>query len=296
MKKTWSATFILYLTASFTFSRKLVLALLLLSLFSAWGGKAEASQIRIDQNPKDVTVDVGGTAEFTFRATMLHDFRGSGWSWDVRWLIRTDRKSSTWFHAACTPSLKQIYDPWPGGGHISTGKNFSLRISNIPATMNGAQVLLELYPRGARLDYDVAYSIPATITVRGAKPAQQAQKPAQQAQKPAQKTAVPQAQKPTPLRIITHPQAKTVAQGRAASFTVAVHSTGSRTLQWQIKRKGESNFSPVPETGEFSGTERGQLRIDKTHAALNGAQFRCVATDAGKSVTSNAATLTVTKP
>ena len=165
-------------------------------------------------------------------------------------------------------------------------------------------VARELFPPAAQATQRPAQQAQRPAAQQAQRPqAQQAQRPAaQQAQRPAAQTAQkPAAQQAAPLRVVSQPQSQTVKEGQLSFFTVAVQSTASRTtatqtFQWQMKRRGESSFSPIAEAGGFSGTKRNALRIDKTQAALNGAQFRCVVTDAGKSVTSNAATLTVTRP
>jgi len=154
----------------------------------------------------------------------------------------------------------------------------------------------KLFPPAAQ-----ATQRPAQQTQRPAqqaqRPAQQTQRPAQQAQRPAAQTAQkPAAQQAPTLRITNQPQAQTVKQGQMAMFSVAAHSSGTPTYQWEIKRRSDSKFAPLMDGGKWSGTKNRVLRINDVHDRENGAQFRCVVTDAGKSVTSNAATLTVTRP
>ncbi len=80
--------------------------------------------------------------------------------------------------------------------------------------------------------------------------------------------------------ISTHPANITVAAGQSASFTVAASGTAPLAYQWQ--RNG------VNITGANSPTY-----TLTTTPADNGAAFRAVVSNAGGSVTSNAATLTV---
>jgi glucose/arabinose dehydrogenase len=87
-----------------------------------------------------------------------------------------------------------------------------------------------------------------------------------------------------PPSIGTHPQSRTVAAGQPVTFNVA--ATGSTPLQYQWQR----NNVNIP------GANAESYTIPSVTAADNGAQFRCVVTNAFGSATSNNATLTVTAP
>ncbi|HYP02559.1 MAG TPA: PQQ-dependent sugar dehydrogenase [Pyrinomonadaceae bacterium] len=86
----------------------------------------------------------------------------------------------------------------------------------------------------------------------------------------------------TPPTIGQHPQSQTVAAGQPVTFTVS--ASGSTPLQFQWQR----NNVNIPNANSDSYT------IPATSAADNGAQFRCIVTNAFGSATSNNATLTIT--
>ena len=82
--------------------------------------------------------------------------------------------------------------------------------------------------------------------------------------------------------ISQHPASVTVTTGQPATFSCAAGGSTPITYQWQ---RNSSNISGA------TGTS---YQIGSTATGDNGAQFRCVATNAFGSATSNAATLTVT--
>ncbi|WP_428665822.1 3-coathanger stack domain-containing protein [Runella sp.] len=87
----------------------------------------------------------------------------------------------------------------------------------------------------------------------------------------------------------THPTGQTLCPGSSAVFTVAI--AGASGYQWQLNTGG--GWNNVPATSPYSTTATPTLTISNV-TGLNGYQYRCVATGAGgASVTSNAATLTV---
>ncbi|HJR06337.1 MAG TPA: PQQ-dependent sugar dehydrogenase [Pyrinomonadaceae bacterium] len=85
-----------------------------------------------------------------------------------------------------------------------------------------------------------------------------------------------------PPSIGQHPQSQTVAAGQPVTFTVS--ATGATPLQFQWQR----NNADIPNANSDSYT------IPAVSAADNGAQFRCIVTNAFGSAPSNNATLTVT--
>ncbi|HEV2800145.1 MAG TPA: PQQ-dependent sugar dehydrogenase [Pyrinomonadaceae bacterium] len=86
----------------------------------------------------------------------------------------------------------------------------------------------------------------------------------------------------TPPSFNTHPQSQTIAAGQPVTFNAS--ATGSTPLQLQWQR----NNVNIPNANGESYT------ISSVSASDNGAQFRCVATNAFGTATSNSATLTVT--
>ena len=87
-----------------------------------------------------------------------------------------------------------------------------------------------------------------------------------------------------PPTITAHPSDQTVTEGQTATFSVT--ATGSGTLTYQWKKDG------FDVTGGTGGTTD-SYTTPATVLADNGAQFTCVVTNAGGSVESNPATLTV---
>ena len=83
---------------------------------------------------------------------------------------------------------------------------------------------------------------------------------------------------------------QTVTTGHEVSFT-ATGATGS--IQWQISTDGGNTFNNLANGANVSGATTSTLTLSGVGANFNGFRYRYVATAAGGSVTSNAATLTV---
>ena len=89
--------------------------------------------------------------------------------------------------------------------------------------------------------------------------------------------------------ITTQPRSQTVTKGKTAAF--AVEATGDNlTYQWQQSTDNGSTWSAI------DGANAASYTIQNAATGLSGSQYRCVVTGAGGSVTSAAATLTVTRP
>ncbi len=86
--------------------------------------------------------------------------------------------------------------------------------------------------------------------------------------------------------ITTQPANKTVAAGEKATFKVVASGTGL-TYQWQYKTAGSTTWKN--KTGATSASYTVTAK-----ESFNGIQYRCVVSNAGGKVTSNAAKLTVT--
>jgi Immunoglobulin I-set domain./Listeria-Bacteroides repeat domain (List_Bact_rpt). len=93
-----------------------------------------------------------------------------------------------------------------------------------------------------------------------------------------------------PPVIKTQPKDITVAAGATAKFQVSVTANGTPTYQWQTKAPNSSAWK-----NSTNATAKKATFQITAQAAHNGYQFRCIITSStGKTVTSNAATLTVT--
>ncbi|MBR5701238.1 MAG: leucine-rich repeat domain-containing protein [Oscillospiraceae bacterium] len=86
--------------------------------------------------------------------------------------------------------------------------------------------------------------------------------------------------------ITTQPKAQTAAAGATATFKVVASGTGL-TYQWQYKTAGSSTWK------DKSGATKSIYTVTAKES-YNGIQYRCVVSNAGGSVTSSAAKLTVT--
>ena len=86
----------------------------------------------------------------------------------------------------------------------------------------------------------------------------------------------------TPPAITIQPASQTVGAGQPATFTVS--ASGSAPLSYQWQRGGV----------DLAGETAASYTLASAQLADNGAQFRCVVTNAYGSATSNAAALTVT--
>lgn len=95
-----------------------------------------------------------------------------------------------------------------------------------------------------------------------------------------------------PPVITTQPVAQNVTGGAPVTFTIVATGDPTPTLQWQRLPALGSVWAPLPNGGNFAGVTTPTLAITTT-AAMNGDQFRCVATNAGGSAISAAATLAV---
>ncbi len=95
--------------------------------------------------------------------------------------------------------------------------------------------------------------------------------------------------------ITAQPTDQTVTVGGNTSFTAVATGTPEPTLQWQVSTNSGSSWANLSDTVPYSGTTTGTLVLTAGTAAMNGYQYRCVATNAVSPATSTAATLTVTK-
>lgn len=91
------------------------------------------------------------------------------------------------------------------------------------------------------------------------------------------------------VTIGTQPTAQSVCAGANATFSVSATSAGS--YQWQLSTNGGSTWNNI------SGATAATYTVNNTTAGMNGHQYRVIVSNScPSSVTSNAATLTVTTP
>ena len=94
---------------------------------------------------------------------------------------------------------------------------------------------------------------------------------------------------------VSQPANRTVVSGGTVQFAADATGAPAPTFQWQVSTDGIS-FTPLSNGAPYSGVTTNTLVITGASGALTGLQYRVVATNAGGSATSDAATLTVTTP
>jgi len=89
------------------------------------------------------------------------------------------------------------------------------------------------------------------------------------------------------------PLSLVILGGHNAIFTVAATGTPTPTFRWTRQPAG-GVAAPINDGGVYAGAATATLTITGATTALNGDQYRCVASNTAGPVTSNAAMLTVT--
>jgi len=97
--------------------------------------------------------------------------------------------------------------------------------------------------------------------------------------------------------VTTQPQDQTVAEGGSASFSAVAGGYPAPSYRWQISADGGTTWNDLTEDGTYGGVATNTLMIATVIPAMNGDQFRCLASNSSLSdVASGAATLTVETP
>ena len=96
-----------------------------------------------------------------------------------------------------------------------------------------------------------------------------------------------------PPVITAQPGNQAVTAGASASFKVAVSGMPMPTLRWQVSTSSGNSWSDLANDDLYSGVTTETLSIIGATIALNGFQYRCVATNGSGSTNSTAAVLTV---
>lgn len=92
--------------------------------------------------------------------------------------------------------------------------------------------------------------------------------------------------------ILTQPTPRSTLAGQTAQFSIFASAVPSPTHQWQRLPAGSGTWINLNDAGAYSNTTTATLSITTT-GAMDGDQFRCVATNSAGTVTSAAALLTV---
>jgi sugar lactone lactonase YvrE len=93
--------------------------------------------------------------------------------------------------------------------------------------------------------------------------------------------------------IQAQPTNQSVVAGQNATFTVAVTGNPAPSYQWQRLPAGSATWTSLTDGGAYAGSATATLTITAANLAMSGDQFRCVATNAVGSATSNSVSLTV---
>ncbi|MBK8475316.1 MAG: immunoglobulin domain-containing protein [Opitutaceae bacterium] len=96
--------------------------------------------------------------------------------------------------------------------------------------------------------------------------------------------------------ITTQPQSQTVIAGAETLLTVAANGGLPLNYQWQRLAAGTATWADLTEGGSYSNVGTAALKIVSITGAMNGDQFRCVASNAAGSATSAAAIVEVSLP
>ncbi len=94
--------------------------------------------------------------------------------------------------------------------------------------------------------------------------------------------------------ISLQPANQSVMAGQTATFTMSAGANPAPTVQWQRLPAGGSTWTNLTDNGTYLNSTFANFAIYGTTVAMNGDQFRCVATNSLGSATTNPATLTVT--
>lgn len=98
-------------------------------------------------------------------------------------------------------------------------------------------------------------------------------------------------------QITTQPQNQVVALGGSVTFNVAVSGSPAASYQWQRQAAGTGDFVNISNDGIYSGTSTAALTVSYATNAMNGDQFRVIASNlVNPPATSNTATLTIIAP
>ncbi len=98
---------------------------------------------------------------------------------------------------------------------------------------------------------------------------------------------------PTAPAFTQQPSGQSVVAGQSLLFSVSVSGSPGPTFQWQGLPAGSSTWANLSDGAIYTGTATQTLSIGTTTLAMNGSQFRCVATNVAGSITSNVGALTV---
>lgn len=95
------------------------------------------------------------------------------------------------------------------------------------------------------------------------------------------------------IQIQTQPADRTIGAGGTTSFTLAATADSTLQFQWQGSTDGGTTWSNLSNTGSYAGVTTTTLVISNATIALDGVQYRCVASSGTATATSRPAVLHV---
>ena len=102
---------------------------------------------------------------------------------------------------------------------------------------------------------------------------------------------------PAAPQFTTMPASWKAGDGQTTSIIVQVTGVPAPVLTWQVSRDGGATWSDIGDDPLFSGASTASLQILEATAGLDGARFRCLASNGvGDAVISGSATLAVVAP
>jgi hypothetical protein len=101
---------------------------------------------------------------------------------------------------------------------------------------------------------------------------------------------------PTAPAFTVQPTSRSASAGQPVTFSVTTNGNPAPSIRWQRMTNGASSWLDLTDSLGISGSSTVSLTLAATTGAMNGDQFRCVATNVAGSVTSNSAVLTVNTP
>ena len=96
--------------------------------------------------------------------------------------------------------------------------------------------------------------------------------------------------------IVTNPSGQSIVDGQTTTFTAAANGFPAQSVQWQVSTNGGSTFTPLTNSGPYSGVTSDTLTITGATTAMSGYEYEAVFSDTGNvsaSATTSAATLNV---
>ena len=93
--------------------------------------------------------------------------------------------------------------------------------------------------------------------------------------------------------VVTQPADQAVSVGQTAQFSITASGNPAPSYQWQRLPAGGGSWANLSSGGSYGNTTTATLSVNNATGAMNGDEFRCVATNSAGSATSAPAMLVV---